>query len=73
MVTTPLPRSRRRGELVKTITTLTEQIRQLNDSTNELGARRREALRALVHRYGYAEAGRMVGMSKVRVHQIVNS
>ena len=68
-----LPRSRTVKELTDQVVELTAQIRGLNENANELQAQRKAVLSVLVRRYGYSEAARRVGMSKVRVHQIVNA
>ena len=71
MATVTGTRSRTTQKLAATVATLTDEIRSMQENTDELCERRREALSVLVSRVGKAEAGRMVGLSKVRVGQIV--
>ena len=72
MATIAGTRSRTTKQLAATVEELTERIRGLNSDAGALCERRRNALATLVKRHGYAETARMVGMSRPRVHQIVD-
>ena len=65
-------RSRTTKALIERVVALTEQIRGVQESTDDLAAQRREAMCALVNRVGYGRAAELTGMSKTRAHQIAN-